>query len=727
MPECLSSNRVNPVPWMLAALVVAVGLAYANGLNGTWHWDGVVQVEHNPKLAEIPSMGEVVGSARGVGELTFRLNGVVNVWLGREAADPLGFLLVNVAIHLGAVLLVFGIARRTLGRPVFGPKVREHAAAIGFVIALLWAVHPLNTQAVVYIVQRYESLMGLCLLAAVYSHVRAHDARDAGRQVAWHAATLLAIVVGFRVKQVIVVTPVLLLAWDWVFVRRAEAGDVSRRAVWRAWYAVVGLMVLVGAVLAARQALRAGGSAGLFAVESTRYALAQPGVVLHYLRLVVWPDPLVFHYLWLPPQLRAQDAAYIATTAVPVLLLAGLTGWMLWRRHWTGFVGAWFFVILAPTSSVIAITDVCVEHRMYLPGIAVLAAMVGGAVAGLFLLMGRSDKAAETGPRMALLGAVVVALLLGVRTYIRNVDYSTYTSIWLANIRDHPQGPEGYLMLAITYDRHGELDMAVDAYQVAAAMRPEHAASQFALGFALRRRYLATGNREDLKGAVEALHKAAESRPEDAEYQRVFTVALAEAGLWGGAVPRLEKRVAAGLAETSEVFYLATGYAATGRLAEAVATLDEAIGRDPEDVRFHALRGQVLADLGRTEEAEAALRRALEIDPDAMRALQSLGGLLLKSGRADEAIEPLTRAIRTSPGQLRSFFMLRQACAAVDPPRDPVAIYVAAGSGHAGFARATGQLVAALRQAKQPELRDPAMADRLAAELERVRGPVPMP
>ena len=179
-------------------------------------------------------------------------------------------------------------------------------------------------------------------------------------------------------KEVIATAPIVVLLYDRAFLagsfretfRRRGALYVGLAASW----AVFGAMLLL---------YKGSGAAGfgISMVTPWQYALTQPGVILHYLRLSFWPQPLCLDYSW--PFATAFRQAAPEVIALAALLAA--TGWAAVRRPAAGFLGAWFFLILAPTSSVMPIKDACFEHRMYLS----LAAVVAGAVIAGYALLRR--------------------------------------------------------------------------------------------------------------------------------------------------------------------------------------------------------------------------------------------------------------------------------------------------------------------------------------------------
>ncbi|MEK7786522.1 MAG: glycosyltransferase family 39 protein, partial [Chloroflexota bacterium] len=240
-----------------------------------------------------------------------------------------------------------------------------------FAVALLWAVHPLQTQSVTYVIQRGESLMGLFYLLTLYCAIRGlHSSRRRG----WYGAAIVACALGMASKAVMVTAPVMVFIYDLVFLRRsgmpktsgagrphggAALGHATPPAQAARWGLYFGLAATWGVLWACDvtgevldpSARRSHVGFGYHGLTPLEYAATQPGVILNYLRLSFWSVGLCLDYDW--PV--ARTAIVIIPPALVLLLLIGATAWGLVRRSWLGFAGAWFFVILAPTSSFIPI------------------------------------------------------------------------------------------------------------------------------------------------------------------------------------------------------------------------------------------------------------------------------------------------------------------------------------------------------------------------------------
>ena len=180
-------------------------------------------------------------------------------------------------------------------------------------------------------------------------------------------------------KEVVATAPLVVLLFDRTFLSGSFRAAFARR--WGLYLALAATWGIIAWELLITDFH--GGSTAVTRGQFTRwtYLLTEAQVLPHYLRLAIWPAGQCFDYGW-PP---AASLAQVFWPGLLVVALLGLTVWALVKRPVLGFFGAWFFVILAPTSSVVPILDAAVEHRMYLP----LAAIAAGVVAVGYMLVER--------------------------------------------------------------------------------------------------------------------------------------------------------------------------------------------------------------------------------------------------------------------------------------------------------------------------------------------------
>jgi tetratricopeptide (TPR) repeat protein len=440
------------------ALAFLTAIVFAGGMRGAFVFDDIYITEQ-PRFEHLWPWGEVAEFGRPFGSWTFQLNYALGGFV------PWGFHLLNIAVHVASVCLLFGFVRRTLLLPGIAASWQRRAAPLAFAIALLWGLHPLQTGSVTYISQRYESLMGMFYLLCLYAVLRASRS---SRPLGWYLVCLASFALGIGTKEVIATLPVVLLLYDRAFLSGSWSAALRRR--WLLYAACLPPLVALHYFTQWHASAEPTLSAGFAyrGITPWQYLCSQAGVILHYLRLSFWPATLVLDYGW--PRARSPWQIYPAGGVI--LALVGLSLWATWKRPKLGFVGMAFFLILAPTSSFMPIADLAFEHRMYLP-LAAVATLVVFAAAWLL------DCAAQLRPeraaayeRVALAMLLVVAGLLAYRTHQRNQDYHDPIVIWSKVVAYNPRHSRGHRMLARAYEKRGDHVQALQRLEESLTLEP---------------------------------------------------------------------------------------------------------------------------------------------------------------------------------------------------------------------------------------------------------------
>jgi tetratricopeptide (TPR) repeat protein len=603
-----------------AGIIAALLAAYGRSFGGQFLYDDIGSVSENPTIRHFstavnPPAGTTVGG-RPVLNLSFAVNYAVSgsqVW---------SYHALNLAIHAASALLLLGIVRRTLWTPAAGSRSDSESLAIAFGVALLWALHPLQTESVAYVVQRAESLMGMFYLLTLYAFIRLATGHPPSPL--WGAAAFVACLLGMATKEVMVTAPVVVLLYDRVFVA-GSFGEAWRRR--KALHLALAACWLPLALLAWRAGGRAGTAGFGSGVPWWAYLLTQFKAVALYLRLAFWPHPLVGDY----GRILALGPADLAVGASVVLCLAAATCLLLRLRPAIGFLGAWFLLILAPTSSFIPVsTEIMAEHRMYLP----LAAVVTLAVLAM---------RATLGGRPRFLASVgLLALALGTFTFLRVRVYAGPAAFWSDVVLKVPGNAGAWNNLGAILAEHGDQAGAIANYRRALAVAPAFASAHFNLGNSL----VATGHPGEAAGHYE---QALRFQPLDPSIHVRYGNALA-----------LERRGYAAAAEYREALRLDPGRAdawfdlgaamvQVGNLPEAADAYSRAVRLRPDQAQGRVDYADVLAQLGRIPEGIREYREALRLEPGAADVHNNLGGLLAESGRLSEARAEFEEALRLRP------------------------------------------------------------------------------
>ena len=663
--------------WRAAILIMLAGIiVYANSINGAFVFDDQYTIVKNKYIKSLRPLSQAVQSpsqssvaGRPVTAYTLALNYAVN------GLDVRVFHMFNIGVLIASALLLFGVVRRTLLLRRFGDLFTESAEWLALAVALLWVVHPLQTESVTYVVQRSESIAGMFYLASFYCFVRC---TQASRRVGWGILSVGACALAMGAKEIAITAPFLILVYDRIIISK------TWREVLRRWPLHRGLMsTWIVLYLLIRSGPRSDTAGfGMRGLTPLIYAKTQFGVILYYIRLSIFPTTLCIDYGW---KYVRELAEWVPHMIAVLLLLCG-TIYALKKAPAVGFVCASFFILLSPTSSFVPINDAAFEHRMYLPlaPLCVLAVLLGD------YLIRRVSVWRPSMARAAGLAGFTILLLactaLGARTVIRNRDYATAASLWEATLRANPNNDRVLVSLGNDLLSREKYEEAIEMYRKASVLSPGYFAPYYGLATAMMKQgrfeealtYANEAVRIDeiyieanlLRGLIltklRRLDEAAESfrrclqiRPndpeanfnlaciydqnrQDADAERHYLAALrmdpehvdaskqlADLYIRNGkpeqAIVWYQKHLRLAEPNAQELNRLATALSQVNRLSEAVTYYEQAIRLSPNQVPVRFNLGNTLARLGRKAEAVSAYREALRIDPSFQPAKDALG------------------------------------------------------------------------------------------------------
>lgn len=419
-------------------VLVTIG-AYANGLGGTFQFDDWNVIVHNPAAHAFEAWWDTMPGIRALLKATYVANWVI--W-----PDPMGFHLVNIAVHAVNALLVYVLMRRLL------PLMDVRAAAIGslaFWIAVVFALHPAQTESVTYISGRSGALMASFYLLAIHVYLQS-------RRI-WSAVLLIAALLCKESAWTLPAALLLIEALRPEFRWSQALRRVAPHLLVLAGLAVAVLLIpsywrLLGASLETRSL----GDNLLSQIDGVWYLITHP-----LLGLVLNIDPDV-------PVQTTWALHLVEKCAVLLALIAvGVAQWR--KRPWLGFGLLWFFVHLLATNSFLPRTDVANDRALYL-------ALLGPATIVVVVLHRVLSKG------RALAAVTVLALVLAVHTVQRNTDFRTEIGLWEVTAIASPRKSRVWNNLGFVLHQAGETIRARYAYEVAIELDPENYRAQVNLG-----------------------------------------------------------------------------------------------------------------------------------------------------------------------------------------------------------------------------------------------------
>jgi tetratricopeptide (TPR) repeat protein len=657
--------------WWIALVALAAAAFYANSFSVPFIFDDGLAIVDNPTIRHLTRLGDVLsppadngGTANGRPLVNLTL--AINYALG--GTHVAGYHVFNLCVHMLAALALFGIVARTLRAPRFRGRFAGVAEPFAALAATGWALHPLQTESVTYVVQRAESLAGLFLLLTLYGFIRSLEPASAQR---WRALAIVSCALGMATKETMVTAPVLVWLYDRTFAAGAFMSALRQRGRFHA--ALAGCWAVLGGLVIANA--NRGGTAGFgVGVAWWEYALTQADGILRYLSLAAWPSGLVFDYgFGFVSQVTSVLPQLLAILGLLAAAVIALIRWPV-----AGFLAAALFILLSPSSSIVPVaTQTLAEHRMYLP---LAAAVLLAASAACVVLGRRSFPALLAG-----------ALALGVLTLHRNHIYRSELRLWSDTVAKRPDNARAQNNLGKALVEAGQIERAMQCFGTALRLLPDYPETHNNYGYALER----SGRLDEAAGQYA---EAVRLRPTYAQAHANLGTVLTDLGRPAEALPHFEQALAFRPDFVEALWGLGNALAQAGRPVESLPYFDRALQADPQSAAAHSGLGAALELLGKNADAESHYREAVRLQPDFAEALNNLANLEFKSERRDDALRHYEAALRAKPAFVDARVNFANALLELGRPLDAEKEYRAALQTKPGSADANFGLGNALAQ-----------------------------
>ncbi len=621
------SHSLFSVP-ALILICLAVFAVYSKVLNASFMLDDTMYIVDNERLRDLSNLWPPYGT-RYFGYLSFALN----YRLG--GLDVFGYHLTNVVIHIGSAFLVYELVSLTFTtewmRAAGLADDRRTGEAVAILTALVFALHPVQTQAVSYITQRFASLAAFFYLLSLVLFIRWRSAAGRGPwKKALYATSLATAVAAQMTKEISFTLPAVIVLYDLVFFR-AKDGRLKYLAPFLLTFAVIPLTML-----APKLGLRIAGPGidekimalqvhELLTISRYDYLLTQFRVIVTYLRLLVLPINQNWAYDY--PVSHSLFEGRVVSSLALLMGVSGSSVYLFVKARTSGngylllaaFGVFWFFITLSIESSVIPIQDVIFEHRLYLP-------IVGAALTFsslVFLGFERLKKRSFKVPVVAFTAFVILvaAVPLAVASYTRNLLWGNMLSFYEDVVAKSPNLPIPHYDLGTIYKNMGRLNEAIEQYRQAIILRPWFYEAHNNLGDA----YLRMG----------LLDRAAE------EFKKALDLAP-------GSIFALSN--------------MGSIYLMRNQADEAVNAFLKALEIKPDYAGARYNLGAAYYKLGRVDDAIEAYKKAIELNPAYGDAHFSLAVVYLESKKnIDGATLELKAALRANPQDFQARLMLADA------------------------------------------------------------------
>ncbi len=536
-------------------------LIYSNTFGVPFLFDDMTQIVLNPKIQSLQWPWQFLFNNRRpvlYASLAFNFH--------QCGHNVLGFHIFNISVHILTAISLFVLIYKTCRLEKIGENVRKDAALLAFGASLLWTCHPLHTQAVTYIIQRAESLMALFFILTLYFSVNYLTSR----KILWlTAAGLTALLCGLT-KEVALALPVVVLLYDRAFISNSFGKALKdNRWLYLTLSFTWAVMFYLYFTTRPEEIITAGFS--LKGITPLQYAINQPRVILHYLQLALWPDPLIFDYQWpLIKNIQILLPSIIIIASFLIILSATYPHYPA-----LSFLGLSFFVILSPSSSFIPLKDLIYEYRMYL-------ALCCLTIIFVYLLKITADHFINPKSRKVFftITVCILALLLGGVSYQRNKVYHSEEKLWRDVLSKEPDNVRIWNDLGSYLFSKGRNNEATECFFKSFALNPESAeiASNLAMALGAERKF---------EQAIFYAQRAIDLSPDFAVGYNNLGVLYSQMGRYQESIAYYEKTLMLGFVKPTVLKNLGIALANSGHPKEALNVLKDAQRLDPssEDIR----------------------------------------------------------------------------------------------------------------------------------------------
>jgi len=456
--------------WAISVICLLGILIYSNTLHNPFVFDDDPSITKNAAIRKLARPGDIwdFWPTRFVTYLTF----AINYRLG--GLDTTGYHIFNIVVHCASACAVCWLALLTLSTPLMKREMIATRFRLGFALfaGLIFVAHPVQTQAVTYIVQRAASLATLFFIVSLAFYAKARLAQEEGGSrnspLPLYLASFVTAMIAYFTKEMTLTLPFMMLVYEMLFFRTKKAFGVKNCAPFLVTILVVPLTMIMTKSVNIEEMRRM--SEGATTIPHATYILTQCRVVITYMRLLFLPVRQNLDYDY-----PVSHSVFEVPVLAGLLLVAALltAAFKISPRHRLASFGIfWSFLALLPESGVIPIKDVIFEHRLYLP-------MAGFSI---FLASGAYYLFGKTRQQYAIAILAVLVAVYAAMAYQRNFVWKDALTLWNDAAIKSPHKARPYCNRGIAYADRKEYDKAISDYERSLEINPHYAQAYYNRG-----------------------------------------------------------------------------------------------------------------------------------------------------------------------------------------------------------------------------------------------------
>ena len=643
----LSVSYCRKLVFTIVALAIFILSIYCNSFDCSWHFDDEQNITDNPNLhlSEL-SWKNIRGALfsdrnhpkilyRPMACLSFALNHYVN------GLEVFGYHLVNIFIHFLAAIFLFLFIYHTLNLPLIRERYSHNAYFIALLSTLLWAINPIQIQAITYIVQRMTSLAGMFYIMSMYFYLKARTTETNYKKIFFFLFCSLSFLMALGSKENAIMLPLSIFLFD-SFLLQENFKDHMKKNMRILLIAALGILLLGFAYFYFKKGNM---FSFLDGYQNRPFTLGQrlltePRIMIFYISLLLYPVPTrlnIAHDITLSNSLFDP-----LSTIISICLILGVIILALYLvRKWPLIIFCiLFFFLNHVIESTVLPLELAFEHRNYIPSMLFFVPVA----IGFCYLFNYYDT--QRPMRYILFSFIVLFLVgLGHSTFMRNFTWKNEKSLWIDASQKAPDLYRPHHNLGRYYDIRGYIEEAISEYRKALekpvcnrknevfvthynlgriythlkdhkralsfyhralVLNPDHAPSYNNISSIMDRQ-----GRYEL--SYNYLVKAFKLDPQNAEINYNLGLHFLREGQADRAVLHLNKSVEKRALRDRVFLYLGMGYKQKGQLGRAVICFRNALKKDPGNIRTHLHLAETFYRAGHYERAKREIEHSVDL------------------------------------------------------------------------------------------------------------------
>ncbi len=648
MKDLIKKRLPNNTLLHIVCLVVLILTIYVNTLSAPFQWDEDEYIVNNPIIKDLHyfvSPPDAQGFKyynflilRYIGYLTFALNYKIH------GLSVTGYHMINIAIHMTNAILVYFLVLLTFRTPFLKTSVlKRHARSVAFFSALLFASHPLQTEAVTYVFQRFASLVALFYLVSLTAYIKSRLTKDRQGRLFFYCIAFFSAVLAMKTKENAFTLPLVITMYEFFFFSDTLKRRVIHLVPMLLTLSIIPLtlMSLTGTA-GGRQPLPGSYGAGMF--SRGEYLFTQFRVIVTYLRLLFFPVNQNLNYNY--PVSHSFFDPQVVLSFLVLAALFGLGVYLVVRSQSNphlrlmGFGILWFFITLSVESSIVPLDRLIDEYRVYLPSVGVSIAVV----TGVFLIKEKM-RSSKTG-RSILVMLVLVTGVLSVATHLRNAMWEDGIKLWEDTVKKSPVTAKAHYNLAIAYQDRNIPDKAIEQYLIVIKLNPNNVKAHYNLAVAYR-------NLNMPDKAIEQYLTAVRLQPYNEKTHYNLGLIYCEQGR------DIECTYEINTAYAINHYSRGVAYTEHGSFEKAVEEFQTAIKLKPDLAEAHSNLGFIYENLNMPDKAIEQYLIAIKLKPDFAEAHFNLGTIYYKMGQIEKAQRELAVGLKIKPDDQKAQQLLK--------------------------------------------------------------------